>query len=173
MVLWAISLGITIILSWPFLCAAATYRYIDKNGTVNFTDRLESIPGEYRDQIRILPDRGSSPAQGQPSGEVSGGRSPGTDESSRKIEEEKQKQGEGSTVAQEKEERENKEKARQEKEKRVDELREKIASKQQEQRNLRTNWMVYDRMRINQLNQEIEGLTQEIQSLREELGDLK
>ncbi len=173
MVLWVIPLGIMVILSWPFLSLAATYRYIDKNGTVNFTDRLESVPQEYREQIRILPDRGGSPVQGQPSGESPGGGSAATEAPSRKIEEEKQKQEEAAALTLEKEDQENKEKTRQEKEKRLDQLREKIATKQHEQKNLRTNWMVYDRMRVNQLNQEIEGLTKEIQSLREELADLK
>ena len=31
---------------------AGNYRYIDKNGRIHFTDRLESVPKEYRDQIQ-------------------------------------------------------------------------------------------------------------------------
>ncbi|MCX5909515.1 MAG: hypothetical protein NTY64_20680 [Deltaproteobacteria bacterium] len=31
---------------------AGAYRYTDKHGTLNFTDRFESVPKEYRDQVR-------------------------------------------------------------------------------------------------------------------------
>jgi hypothetical protein len=31
---------------------AGTYGYTDKHGTLNFTDRFESVPKEYRDQVR-------------------------------------------------------------------------------------------------------------------------
>jgi hypothetical protein len=170
-VLGVIPLGVLIVLSWPFLSAAATYRYMDKNGTVIFTDRLESVPQEYRNQIRTLPDRGGSPGKGQPSGEIPAGGSGAAEEPSRKIEEERQRQEETAAVTRERDNQDRKEKDRQEKEKRIQELREQIASKQQEQKNLRTNWMVYDRIRLNELNQEIEGLTKEMQSLREEMGD--
>jgi hypothetical protein len=38
--------------SWAPTAEAAFYKYTDKNGVVHFTDRLESIPSEYRNQIK-------------------------------------------------------------------------------------------------------------------------
>jgi len=171
MVLGVMPLGVLIVLPWPFLSAAATYRYLDKNGTVIFTDRLESVPPEYRNQIRTLPDRGGSPGRGQPSGEIPAGGSGAAEEPSKKIEEERRQQEETAAVTREKENQDRKEKDRREKEKRIQELREKIASKQQEQKSLRTHWMVYDRIRLNELNKDIEGLSKEVQSLQEEMGN--
>ena len=33
--------------------AASIYKWVDKNGSVNFTDDLSKVPPEYRDQIQI------------------------------------------------------------------------------------------------------------------------
>lgn len=35
---------------------AAMYKYVDKKGVTHFTDRYESIPGEYRNQIQTIRD---------------------------------------------------------------------------------------------------------------------
>ena len=60
---------------------------------------------------------------------------------------------------------------RQEKEKQIEELQEQITARQKEQRSLRTNWMVYDKIKLNQLNQEIEGLEKQIAALQKELSE--
>ncbi len=60
--------------------------------------------------------------------------------------------------------------ARLEKEKRIEELKGEINARAEEQRNLRTNWMVHDRATISRLNQEIEGLQKQIKSIEEGLG---
>jgi hypothetical protein len=74
---------------------------------------------------------------------------------------------------QEKAAQEEKLKAREAKEKRIAEMQAQIRAKQQEQRNLRTTWMVYDRAKLNQLNQDIANLEKEIESLRREMAEDK
>jgi hypothetical protein len=34
------------------LCAAEIYKWVDKDGTVNFADDLSKVPPEYRDQVK-------------------------------------------------------------------------------------------------------------------------
>ena len=63
--------------------------------------------------------------------------------------------------------REEQERAFKEKEKQIEDLQEQITAKRQEQRSLRTRWMVYDRIRLNQLNQDIAGLEKQIEDIRE------
>ncbi len=145
--------------SLPLADAQSTiYKYIDKNGNVHFTDTAESIPEQYRDQIRVLkepkvPETKPAPAE----------------EEARKIRDavEKKKEEEAK-VLQEKAEKEEKLKARKEMEERISELQLQIIAKREEQRNLRTTWMVYDRIRFNQLNDEVAALEKEIESLRQE-----
>lgn len=52
------------------------YKYIDKNGVVHFTDRYETIPKEYRDQVEMLretvqPQPSGGPASGETGEQVS------------------------------------------------------------------------------------------------------
>ena len=39
-------------LAIPLLSMAEVYRYTDENGTVHLTDRIENVPGNYREQVR-------------------------------------------------------------------------------------------------------------------------
>ncbi len=49
----------------PAASSASIYKYTDPNGVVHFTDRYESIPREYRDQIQTVPQGNRpSPAAG-------------------------------------------------------------------------------------------------------------
>ena len=57
--------------------------------------------------------------------------------------------------------------------KRIANLQDQIRAKQAEQRNLRTTWMVYDRAKLNQLNEDIANLEKEIESLRSEMAEEK
>lgn len=41
---------------WQKLCIADTYRYVDKNGVVVFTDDKESIPLEFRKNVTVIKD---------------------------------------------------------------------------------------------------------------------
>ncbi len=141
------------------------YKYIDKNGNVHFTDNAESIPEQYRNQIKILnepksPETKTSPAEEEP----------------RKIRdaEEKKKEEEARALREKAaREREEKQKASKEIENRIAELQDQIRAKQQEQGSLRTTWMVYDRTRLNQLNDEIASLQKQIESLQQELAEKK
>ena len=139
------------------------YKYIDKNGNVYFTDNAESIPEQYRNQIKILnepksPETKTSPAEEQP----------------RKITDaEEKKKEEEARALREKAAQEEKQKASKEIENRIAELQDQIRAKQQEQGSLRTTWMVYDRIRLNQLNDEIASLQRQIESLQQELAEKK
>jgi len=87
---------------------------------------------------------------------------------SREAEREKQEAEE--RAAREKAEYEKKLQARQEKEKRIEELTQQIAAKEEEINNLRTTWMVYDRTNYFRLTDEIDQLKKEIQSIQDSLA---
>ena len=139
---------------------SVTYKYVDKNGNIHFTDSAESIPEQYRDQIKVLkepkyPETKPAPAE----------------EETRKIKEGAEKKKEEQAKAlQEKAEQEEKLKARKEIEERISDLQQQIIAKREEQGSLRTTWMVYDRIKLNQLNDEIAALENEIVALRQELA---
>ena len=139
------------------------YKYIDKNGNVHFTDNAESIPEQYRNQIKILKEPKSPETKPAPA-----------EEEPRKIGdvEERKKEEEGRALR-EKAAREEKQQASKEIENRITELQDQIRAKQQEQGSLRTTWMVYDRSRLNQLNEEIASLQKQIESLQQELAENK
>ena len=141
----------------------SVYKYIDKNGNVHFTDNVGSIPEQYRNQIKTLkepkyPETKLSPADV----EVPQIRE------AREAEERKKEQE--AKALREKEAQEEKQKAIKETENRITDLQSQIRAKQQEQGSLRTTWMVYDRTRLNQLNEEIVALQKEIESLQQELA---
>jgi len=162
-----ILLALFFIATPPFLPVAdaqgTVYKYVDKNGNVHFTDSVESIPKEYRNQIKILkepkpPETKLSPAEAEV---------PPT-----KAAEEKKKEEEAK-AAREKAAQEAKQQEIKEIEDRITELQGQVRAKQQEQGSLRTTWMVYDRIRLNQLNEEIAALQKQIESLQQELADKK
>jgi flagellar biosynthesis GTPase FlhF len=159
---------LSFILFWPTSVRADFYKYVDKNGTVHFTDRYESIPKEYRNQIKTIQERPSPQTPTQPLEEKEKKEDEGAVKekaSQSKAAEEKKKEAEA-RAAQEKEERGKKLKARQEKEKQIDDLRKQIEAKEQEIKSLRTTWMVYDRANLYKLNQEIDALKKEVQSIQ-------
>ena len=84
--------------------------------------------------------------------------------------EEKKKEAEEKAL-QEKAAREEKLKEEKEIQDRIADLQQQIRAKQEEQGKLRTTWMVYDRIRLNQLNAEIAGLVQQINSLQQQLAE--
>ena len=45
------------------------YKYIDKKGVIHYTDRYESIPKEYRDQIEMIRETVQPPPSGGPANE--------------------------------------------------------------------------------------------------------
>ncbi len=144
---------------------AAVYKYVDKNGNVHFTDRPESIPEEYRNQINVLKEEEKSkPAFRKKEGVAGEG-----ERQSRGAEERKEE----AKTLQEKSAREEKWKEDQEIQNRISDLQDQIRIKQEEQRTLRTTWMVNDRIKLNQLNQEIAAMEQEIRSLQKKLGEEK
>jgi DNA repair exonuclease SbcCD ATPase subunit len=144
---------------------AVFYKYVDKNGNVYFTDRLESIPEEYRNQIKVYKEEEKpKPAFSKEQGV--------TEEQNRRLREaEEKKREEEEKALQEKAAREEKLKERQEIQDRIASLEEQIRAKQEEQGSLWTSGMVYDRIRLNQLNAEISALVREIRSLQRELSD--
>ena len=141
---------------------AAFYKYVDKNGGVHFTDQIDSIPPEYRHQIKEYRDR--QPAETPPSKEEA--EAAAREKQRREAEEKKEAEAK---AQQEKAGREEKERIYKEKEKEISGLQEQITAKQQEQRSLRTNWMVYDKIRLNQLNEDIAGLEKQIEEIRKEM----
>lgn len=152
------------LLACLFPCGPASgqssfYKYVDKNGKVVFTDRLEAVPEQYRDQMKEYKDQPKPLAAPVSAGE----KAP---DPAAKAREAEQSAGE-----QEKAEREKAEKLRDEKAKQITELQNQIRTKQQEQRNLRTTWMVYDKIKLNQLNEEIASLEKQIRSLQKELNE--
>jgi len=142
---------------------STVYKYVDKNGNVHFTDTVESIPEQYRNQIKTLkepkyPEKSLAPAG----------------EETRKVSDaEEKKKEEEAKALREKAAQEEKQQAVKEIENRITELQDQIRAKQQEQGSLRTTWMVYDRTRLNQLNEEIASLQKEIESLKQELAEKK
>jgi hypothetical protein len=157
-------------LAWANLAEAAFYRYTDKNGVVHFTDRLESIPEQYRNQIKEYKEMKQPEAL--PPQEKGDSKDPAAAERDRQMKEAEQKKKEAEAkAAQERSSQEERLRIRQEKEKQIAELQEQITARQKEQRSLRTNWMVYDRNKLTQLNQEIEGLEKQIAALQKELSE--
>jgi len=162
---------LSFILFWPTSVEADFYKYVDKNGTVHFTDRYESIPKQYRNQIKTIQERPSPQVPAQPSEEKEKKEDEGAVKekaSQSKAAEEKKKEAEARS-AREKEERERKLKARQDKEKQIDDLRKQIEAKEQEIKSLRTTWMVYDRANLYRLNHEIDALKKEVRSIQDAL----
>ena len=155
---------------WEGSAQGAFYKYVDKKGNVHFTDRFESIPQEYRNQIKEYKE--IKPPEAPPPQEKGEPKDPAAAERDRQLQEAEQKRKEAEAkAAQERAAQEEKLKIRQEKEKRIAGLQEQITSRQKEQRSLRTNWMVYDRIKLNQLNQEIEDLEKQITVLQKELSE--
>ncbi len=145
---------------WLADAQTTIYKYKDKNGNFHFTDNAESIPEQYRDQIKVLrepkyPETKLTPAE---------------EEARKAAESVEKKKEEEAKALQEKAEQEEKLKERKEIEEHISELQLQIISKREEQRSLRTTWMVYDRIRFNQLNDEIASLEKEIEALRMELS---
>jgi Domain of unknown function (DUF4124) len=148
---------------------AEFYKYVDKKGNVHFTDRLESIPEEYLNQVKEYKEMKQSEP---PPREKEESKGPAAAERDRQMKEAEQKKKEAEAkAAEEKSLQEEKIRIRQGKEKQIEELQEQITARQKEQRSLRTNWMVYDRIKLNQLNQEIEGLEKQIAALQKELSE--
>ena len=138
------------------------YRYVDRDGIVHFTDNLDSIPEEYRNQIKIYKEEATPKPTPLEAGVTE-------EKGDKRREAEERKEAEAKALR-EKVAREEKLKERQEIQERINGLQEQIRAKQEEQGSLRTTWMVYDRIRLNQLNAEIAALGQEIQSLQQELA---
>jgi hypothetical protein len=146
------------------------YKYIDKNGTTHFTEYYESIPKEYRNQIKTIREetRPQAPAQSKEGAEKKEGGEAAAEEKAAKEKEAALKAAR-EKAAQEREAQEKKLKARQEIEKQIEELRKGIEARQAEQRSLFTTWMVRDRNVITRLNQEIEELSKQIRELQGQL----
>lgn len=136
---------------------AATYRYVDKNGTMNFTDCYECIPKEYRNQVKKMREEAAPPVEKAKEAASAGKEAP--------------KKKEAAKADREKEEQAKKQKAREAKEKRIEELRKQIEAKEEEKAGLRTSPVfVYDRYAANRLDQEIAGLQKQIQEIQEQLA---
>ena len=148
---------------WLAHLQAAFYKYVDKNGNIHFTDRLESVPKEYRNQFKEYKEE-ENPKPTFPKKEGV------TREQGRQLKESDEKRSAEAKELQEKSAREEKLKERQEIQNRIADVQGQIRAKQEEQRSLRTAWMVHDKIRLNQLNQEIAGLEQEIQSLQQKFA---
>jgi len=153
------------VLAWAALVEAAFYKYTDKNGVVHFTDRLESIPSEYRNQIKEYKE--IKQPEAPPAPEKGEGKAPVDAERERQLREAEQKKKEAEAQAA----LEEKLRIRQEKEKQIAELQEQITAKQKEQRSLRTNWMVYDRIKLTQLNEEIADLEKKVEEIKKEISE--
>ncbi len=158
---------------YPF-AGATFFKYVDKNGTVHFTDRYESIPLEYRDQIKTLREESQTPSPALPleGQEKKKESDTAAGEPAAKAQELERKETEKSE-ARKKEGEERKRKAVEAKEKQITELQKQIEDKRKQQRSLRTNWMVQDRNIIMRLNQEIADLEKRIKAIQEELAEEK
>ena len=156
----------TFLFFWPIYAEGAMYKYIDKNGTVNFTDCYECIPKEYRNKVQRLREESKPKTPSEPL--VEEGKKK-TEESVLKEQMRQNREAE-EMAAREKAEQEKKLQARQEKEKRIEELTQQIAAKEEEINNLRTTWMVYDRTNYFRLTEEIEQAKKEIQSIQDSLA---
>jgi len=148
--------------SWVPSAEAAFYKYTDKKGVVHFTDSLDSIPAEYRNQIKEYKEIERPEAPPPP--EKGTSKEPGASDQERQLREAEQKKKEAEAKAAQ----EVKQKAQAEKQKQIAALQEQIAAKQKEAGSLRTNWMVYDKIKMNQLNEEIASLENQIEALRKE-----
>jgi len=164
---------------WLSSADAAVFKYIDKDGTIHFTDSYESIPRQYRNQVELMKEptaqtstepaeredqkgKGAAVTKGEVQKEIKEIESLKKKEADLKAAQEKE--------AQEREALEKKLKAREEKERQIEELRRQIEAKQQEQRTLYNNpMMVRDRNQFTQLNQEINELFKLIQVEQKEL----
>jgi hypothetical protein len=161
---------------FPLCAEGAMYKYVDKKGTVNFTDCYDCIPKEYRNQIKRLREEPGPKTPGEPLVERGKG---GTAESAPKEgaspsrEADQERREAEQKAASEKAEQERRLQERQEKEKRMAELTEQIAAREEEIKNLRTTWMVYDRTKLYTLTGEIEDLKKEIQSIQDSLTTSK
>ncbi len=152
---------------------ATFYKYVDKNGTVHFTDSYESIPVEYRDQIKTLREpQTSTPSLSPGEQEKKKEGETAVEEPGAKAQELERKEAERSE-ARKKEAEERKLKAVEAKEKQIAELQKQIEDKRKQQRSLRTNWMVQDRNTIMRLNQEIADLEKRIKVIQEEVAEGK
>ena len=158
---------------YPF-AGATFFKYVDKNGTVHFTDRYESIPLEYRDQIKTLREDSQTPSPALPleGQEKKKESDTAAGEPAAKAQELERKET-GKSEARKKEAEERKRKAVEAKEKQIAELQKHIEDKRKQQRSLRTNWMVQDRNIIMRLNQEIADLERRIKVIQEELAEEK
>ena len=173
-ILFLFSATLFFLFSFGFISAdAGVFKYIDKNGTIHFTDSYESIPQQYRNQVELLkeptPQTPSQPTQGEEGKEKGAmARKEEVQKEVKEIEALKKREAELKAArekeVQEREALEKKLKAREEKEKQIEELRRQIEAKQQEQRTLYNNpMMVRDRNQFTQLNQEINELSKLIQ----------
>jgi len=166
-------LAVTLLFLWPIYAEGATYKYIDKNGTVNFTDCYECIPKEYRNKVQRLREQPRPQTPAEPSveeGKRTTEESAPREQARQSKEAEREKREAEERAAREKAEQERKLQARQEKERRIEELTQQIAAKEEEINNLRTTWMVYDRTNYIRLSGEIEELKKEIQSIQDSLA---
>ena len=152
---------------WAPSAEAEFYKYTDKKGVVHFTDRLESIPSEYRNQIKEYKEIKQPEVPSPP--EKGASKEPGGADKERQLQEAEQKRKEAEAkAAQEKAAQEAKQKAQAEKQKQIAALQEQIAAKRKEAESLRTNWMVYDRIKMTHLNEEIASLEKQIEAIQQE-----
>jgi hypothetical protein len=173
--------GACFLLSFFFLWStvgveAAIYKYTDKNGGVHFTDRFESIPKEYRDQIKTIPVETPSPPAA-PSTQKETGMEKALEEEKKKeagvekaLDEEKKKEAALKAALEKAACEEKKLKSRGEKVDRISELQKEIENRRQEMQSLRTTWMVYDRNTIYRLNNEIAEIQQQIGAIQQEMA---
>ena len=160
--LWLSLCLFLLIAFWPKTGEARIYKYTDKNGVVQITDRYDSIPPEYRNQIQTIeetpmppPSKGEESKQPAPQ---MGGESERNKEAALKA-------------AREKEAQEKKRKVREEKEARIAEITKQIQEKQEEKSKQRNNPMFpYQRNQFNILSQEIDQLEKEIQEIQAEMA---
>jgi hypothetical protein len=167
---WLVVIGAAFILSFALLwisvgVEAAVYKYIDKKGGVHFTDQFESIPKEYRDQIKTIPVETPPQPAVAPAAEDSK-KEAGVEKA---LEEEKKRETALKSALEKAACEEKKLKAREEKVNRISELQKEIENRRQEMQSLRTTWMVYDRSTIFRLNNEIAEIQQQIQGIQQEM----
>ncbi len=161
-------LSLLVVFPAPHLAQGAMYKYVDKNGTVIFTDCYECIPQPYRNQVQKIREVEPPPASREAGKEAAPeeGRKAVNPEP-RKAEGERAAEGSHGTEGQGKK----KSAALREKEERLEALRTRLQAVMQEKAGLRTNWMVFDRIRTNQLNQEIESIQKEMEALQAEIQE--
>ncbi len=169
---WPKLAGIAVIIGGGLLflggAGAEIYKYVDSKGVTHFTDRFESVPPEYRHQIKVIKEQPPSQVS-TPAAEPAPEKTTEADRPAPPKLEIPPAKGDNVPTGPEEE----KLKARQEKEKQIAELKQQIEEKRKQQRSLRTNWMVYDRYAIVRLNQEIEALEKKIKVLQQEMEEEK